>query len=193
MTGSTHVVIAVAATLCCGAYTGHTPDASGWIFIILGSLAPDIDSGGATIARPGALFGRLLPRRLAKWLDTTGLAFSRLIRLLLGHRRATHWLIWAVGLMLLGHEVGMDWLWWFGFGYLWHILADFCTKAGVPLAGPFWTKNMRWSPLKTGAWPEPALATALWGFILWQWAELLAGSAQDWIDRLAHTVLAVII
>lgn len=192
MTGSTHVVIAVAATLAYSLHTGQVPDTAGWVAVVLGSLAPDIDSGGATIARPGALFGRLLSRELARLLDSAGLTLSRLVRSLLGHRQATHWLIWAVALLLLGHQLGLAWVWWLGFGYLWHILADFCTKAGVPLAGPFSIKAIRWSPLKTGDWPESLLATLLWGFILWRCGELLAGSTRSWAGHLAQSVLAAI-
>jgi hypothetical protein len=94
--------------------------------------------------------------------------------------------------MLLGHHLGLVWLWWFGFGYLWHILADFCTKSGVPAAGPFWTKDIKWSPLKTGTWAESVLATALWGFIMWQGWELFAGSTETWLGHVAGNLLAVI-
>jgi len=40
---------------------------------------------------------------------------------------------------------------WFGWGYLWHILADFCTKKGVPLFGPIKTEFIGWSSLRTGS------------------------------------------
>jgi hypothetical protein len=75
---------------------------------------------------------------------------------------------------------------------LWHILADGCTKSGVPLFGPFWTKDIRWSPLKTGTWAEAVLATALWGFVGWQGWAMLTGSAQYWLSHLTQTALAVI-
>jgi inner membrane protein len=194
MTGSTHVVIAVAATLAYSVSTGQTPDLSGWMALIIGSLAPDIDSGGATIARPGSLIGGgyLFPRWLTRLLDQIGLTLSRLIRSLLGHRNVTHWPVWAIALMLLGHHLGLIWLGWFGFGYLWHILADFCTKSGVPVAGPFCTKAIKWSPLKTGTWAESVLATALWGFIMWQGWELFAGSTGTWLGHVADNLLAVI-
>jgi hypothetical protein len=192
MTGSTHVVITIAATMAYSISAGHTPDFVSWITVVIGGLAPDIDAGGGTIARPGKLFGCLLPEWLVKLLDLAGLALSRGVRSLLGHRNATHWPVWAIILMLLGHHFGLAWLWWFGFGYLGHVLADFCTKSGVPLAGPFSTKAIRWSPLKTGGWSESVLATMLWGFILWQGGEMLAASVRHWLSYFSQTFLTFV-
>jgi inner membrane protein len=187
MTGTTHVAIAAAATIAYSLATGDSPDVAGWIAVIIGSLAPDIDSGGGTIARPGSLVGRLLPRWLSWLLDKIGLAISGLIRSLLGHRAATHWPVWAVVFMLLGHNLGMAWLWWFGFGYLFHIVGDFCTKSGVPLFGPLWTKDFSCSPLRTGTWPEYVLVgPACWGFIFWQGWAFLPQEARAWLGRFAY-------
>ena len=186
MTGSTHVAIAAAATIALSMATGQPPDTTGWIAVVIGSLAPDIDSGGGTIARPGSLLGRLLPRWLAGLLDGIGLFISGIVRKILGHRTATHWPIWAGVLALVGLNAGWPWLVWFGWGYLWHILGDFGTKSGVPLFGPFWTKDIKWSPLRTGTWPEFVLAAALWGFILWQSWAFVPPEARFWIERFAY-------
>jgi len=192
MTGKTHVAIAMAATLGYGAATGQTPEAAGWLAVVIGGLAPDIDSGGGTIARPGSLFGRVLPRWLAGLLDTIGMTISGIIRRVLGHRNATHWPVWGVILMLLGFNLGLDWLWWFGWGYLWHIAGDFCTKSGVPLLGPFITKDIKWSPLRTGSWAEDVLSLALWGMIFYYGWAYLPPQAQYWAARFGHTIKSLI-
>ncbi|NJN96205.1 MAG: metal-dependent hydrolase [Anaerolineales bacterium] len=193
MTGSTHVGIAAAATVALSLATGHSPDAAGWIAVVIGGLAPDIDSGGGTIARPGSLLGRLLPKWLAWMLDQIGLAISGLVRSILGHRTATHWPIWALIMAVLGLNLGWAWLMWFAWGYLWHILGDFCTKSGVPLAGPLWTKDFKWSPLVTGTWPEFVIVAPLcWGFIFWQGWQYIPSEARFWVSRFAFSLLGII-
>lgn len=186
MTGSTHVAIAAAATITLSAATGQPPDAAGWIAVVIGSLAPDIDSGGGTICRPGSLLGRLLPRFMRVLLDSIGLFIGSIVRKVLGHRKATHWPIWGAVLALVGLNLGWPWLLWFGWGYVWHILGDFCTKSGVPLLGPFWTKDIKWSPLRTGSGAEFVLAAALWGFILWQSWGFVPPEARYWVERFAY-------
>jgi inner membrane protein len=182
MTGPTHITIAIAATLALAGTTGQPPDALGWLALIVGSLAPDIDAEG-TVTRPGALLGRLLPRWLARLLDGIGTMISRIIRAILGHRNATHWLIWAIVLMMLGFNLGKPWLWWFGWGYLWHIAGDFCTKNGVPLFGPIVTKDVKWSPIRTGSWAEWVISSALWGVIFFfGWAYVPPG-VQNWVSH----------
>ena len=189
MTGSTHVAIAAAATVAYTLATGEAPDVTGWIAVVIGSLAPDIDAGGGTIARPGSLLGRLLPRWLAWLLDQIGLAISGLVRSILGHRTATHWPAWAAVFMLLGHNFGMASLWWFGWGYLLHIAGDFCTKSGVPLLGPLSRADFSCSPLRTGTWPEYVLVAPLcWGFIIWQGWEMIPGPARLWVGRFAYSL-----
>ncbi|GIK42350.1 MAG: hypothetical protein BroJett011_61830 [Chloroflexota bacterium] len=193
MTGSTHVAIAAAATVAYSLAVGHSPDAAGWIAVVVGSLAPDIDSGGGTIARPGSLLARLLPRWLAWLLDQIGLFISGLVRSILGHRNATHWPVWALIMMALGLNLGWPWLMWFAWGYLWHILGDFLTKSGVPLLGPLWTKDFSCSPLRTGTWAEFTLvATPCWAFILWQGWEMIPGPARYWVGRFAYSLLGLI-
>lgn len=191
MTGSTHVAIAVAATVAAAGATGTPPDgAAAWIALVIGSLAPDIDSGGGTIARPGSLLKRLLPRWLAWLLDWIGTTISGMIRSLVGHRTITHWPVWGLVLMLLGLNLGYGWLIWFGWGWLWHILGDFCTKSGVPLLGPFWTKDFKWSPLRTGSAAEFLLAAALWGYIGWAGWAYIPAEARYWVARFGQSLLA---
>jgi membrane-bound metal-dependent hydrolase YbcI (DUF457 family) len=192
MTGKTHVAIAMAATLAYGAAHGQPPNAAGWLAVVIGSLAPDIDSGGGTIARPGSLLGRLVPRWLAGLLDALGLAVSGFIRRMLGHRNATHWPVWAVIMMLLAHNLGYGWLWWFGWGYGWHIAGDFCTKSGVPLLGPVFTWDIKWSPLKTGTWAEGVLSAALWGLIFYYGWTYLPPEAQYWATRFGWMVKSML-
>jgi len=192
MTGPTHVAIALAATLAVAA-TGQipTPDALGWVAVVVGSLAPDIDGGG-TIARPGSLFGKLLPRWLARTLDKIGLTLSRVIRAVLGHRNATHWPVWAAVLIDVGFGLQKPWLMWLGWGYLWHIMGDFATVSGVPLLGPLITKDIKWSPIRTGTWPEWVISFCLWGVIFYYGWAYIPPEIQNWVGRFGYQIKSLI-
>jgi len=190
MTGQTHVAIAAAATLAYAAATGDNPTAAGWLAVVIGSLAPDIDGAGA-IARPGSLFGRLIPRWLARLLDNIGLAVSGLVRHIFGHRNAIHWPVWGAIMMLLAHNLGLVWLWWFGWGYVWHIAGDFCTKSGVPIFGPVINNDIKWSPLKTGTWPEYVLSLSLWGVIFYYGWGYVPDQARYWLVKFGYTAYSM--
>lgn len=181
MTGKTHVAIGLAGALALAAAGHPPPGALAWGAVVVGSLAPDIDSGGGTIARPGSLFKRLLPRWVTWLLDAIGLAISGLIRAALGHRTATHWPVWGALLVMGGLGLGWPALSWFGVGYLLHIAGDFCTKSGVPLFGPFFTGDIRWSPLRTGTWPEMLLSAGLWLWIGYVGYSRLPEPARAWL------------
>lgn len=187
MIGSTHVALATAATVVYCTTTGQPPPPAGWLAMVVGSLAPDIDAGGGTIARPGSLFGRVLPRWLTRLLDSLGLAVSGLVRHVFGHRNAIHWPIWGIIMMLLAHNLGLVWLWWFGWGYVWHIAGDFCTKSGVPILGPILTKDIHWSLLKTGTWPEYVINLALWGVIFYFGWTYVPAEARYWLVKFGST------
>jgi len=190
MTGPTHVAIATVATIGLAAAGGPTPAGLGWLAVIIGSLAPDIDGGGY-IARPGSLLGRLLPRWVARLLDAIGMTISNVVRSIFGHRGALHWPVWGMILMLLGVNSGQLWLAWFGWGYVWHILGDFCTVSGVPLLGPLSTKDIKWSPIRTGTWGEALVSTPLWLLILWQGRNFIPPQAWVWVDKFVDSFSAI--
>jgi len=191
MTGPTHVAIAAAATIGL-ASTGNGPDAAGWVAVVVGSLLPDIDAGGGTIARPGSLFGRLLPRWLAKGLDAIGLTISRIIRAIFGHRNAFHWPVWGLVLAMVGQSLGHTWLIWLGWGYVWHIMGDLLTVSGVPLFGPFVTKDIKFSPIRTGTAPEYLIQLACWGVVFWWGWGYLPPQAQYWLLKFGYSAKALI-
>jgi inner membrane protein len=185
MTGPTHVAIALAAALAASAANGQPPPAPGWIALVLGSLAPDIDGQGY-IARPGSLAGRLLPRWLAKVLDEIGLAISGTIRSIFGHRTITHYPIWYIWLISLSPLLPTPYsllAFWFGFGCLFHIVGDFCTKSGVPLLGPFSSQDFSCFPLRTGSWAEGLISVALWGLIFYYGWGYVPLEVRGWLAR----------
>lgn len=189
MTGPTHVAIAISATIGLSATTGQAPDAAGWVAVVVGALLPDIDAGGGTIARPGSLFSHILPRWLVGLLNAVGLLISKIIRAIFGHRNAFHWPVIGVIIALVGINTGHGWLVWLGWGYVWHILGDFCTKSGVPLFGPFWTRDIRWSPIRTGTWAEAVIATVLWGFIIWWGWNYIPPDAKYFVQKFVSSLL----
>jgi len=188
LTGPTHVAITVCATIGLAAATKGdvSPNAVGWLAVVIGSLAPDIDGGGY-ITRPGSLFGKLLPRWIRFILDGLGTLVSNIVRRIFGHRNSIHWPVWGLVFAMFGLNLGYSWLVWFGWGYFWHIMGDFCTKSGVPLFGPIWTKDIKFSPIKTGTWHEALLSLPLWLFILWQGRHFIPPEAWGWVDKFMYS------
>ena len=132
-----------------------------YLVMVVGSLSPDIDGGGS-ITRPGKILQRFLPYTVAAVLDGLFQTLSRTIGFFSGHRGACHWP--AVGFLIIACAIYTEnfFLFWFGFGYLSHILADACTIGGVPLLGPFSRERFSWVPLRTGSPAEWVLTAVLW-------------------------------
>ena len=85
---------------------------------------------------------------------------------------------------MMGAGISLDkvWLFWFGWGYLSHIIADFCTTGGVPIFGPFSTRVVRWSPLRTGSAAEIVLfGCLLIGAVYSAW-DLLPEQTRYWLE-----------
>jgi membrane-bound metal-dependent hydrolase YbcI (DUF457 family) len=133
-----------------------------FLVLILGSLAPDIDGGGA-ITRPGTILRRFFPWRIVKIFDSFGLAIGALAQSIASHRGLFHWPILGILMMMVGLSFKIVWLFWFGLGYLSHILADALTKGGVPLYAPFDLSRRSFLSFKSGSWIEAVLS--FWLFI----------------------------
>lgn len=173
MQGKNHVALALAVPLAGAALTGGPLPASAaaWAGLLIGALAPDIDGGGSV-----AYWGNFLPRPITPGpiralLNGVGTTVSGVVRSIFGHRNTLHWPLIGVALAGLGWYVSLDWLLWFGAGYVLHILGDALTKSGVPLLGPLWTGDISFSPMKTGGPAEAVLGIGLWAFVsyeMWQ-------------------------
>src|SRR5829696_7196576 len=162
MLGITHIAIGTSFGVLVLTTTGQMPTPLEWTSLLVGSLAPDLDQGNALISRPGSLLCRFLPKGPRILLDTFGLAASKLLFALFGHRNFIHWPLLAMTFIGCGILFKFRPLTWFGWGYLFHILADSCTKGGTPLLAPFLRKRFSLLPLRTGSWPEHVLALGLW-------------------------------
>jgi membrane-bound metal-dependent hydrolase YbcI (DUF457 family) len=167
MQGKNHLALALAAPLGLSLFPatanliGLPPDILAWAGLALGSLAPDIDGGGA-IARPSKFLPSLIPEPILDVLDRIGLTISKIVRALVGHRGATHWPVWGVAMVWAGFHWGWPWLAWFGIGYLLHILGDALTVQGVPVLGPLISKKFSLLPLRTGGRLETFFGGVLW-------------------------------
>ena len=75
-----------------------------YLLVVVGSLAPDIDGGGA-ITKPGKVLGRFLPFGAARVIDEVFQAISGTLNGTFGHRGALHWP--AVGLGIIGDILGL--------------------------------------------------------------------------------------
>lgn len=188
MTGSTHVALALSATVGVKWLTGFEPDLAGWSCVVLGSLAPDIDAGGATISRPGSLARKLIPNWLCRIADGVGVSISKKVRRIFGHRKFFHWPILGIAMIYGGFYFNKEPLAWFGWGYVWHILGDFCTVRGAPMLSPIWWKDLSWSPIRTGSREEHIIEAVLWAMILILFVLSIPQETRDWLTTTGASV-----
>ncbi|MEM7347279.1 MAG: metal-dependent hydrolase [Chloroflexota bacterium] len=172
MTGPTHLAIAAVATIVLNQETGMSPPGlMGWVVMLGGSLLPDIDEPKSTVSNPAGIFTKVMPRWVRDMINIPFRAASKSIRDVFGHRGATHYLLWPAIMFWLSWYNGSPLLWWFAWGYLWHELADWITKVGIPAAGPFYSKNITLFPksfrVKTGGPVENLINTACWLYLLY--------------------------
>ncbi len=172
MTGPTHAIIAASATLAYYEMTNSTPVGFlPWLIIIAGSLFPDIDEPHSTISKPLGIVGKMLPKWLQTMVHAPIQAFSDGISKVFGHRGVTHYLLWPALLGGLGWYQQSQILQWFSWGYLWHLLADWITKLGIPAFGPFYRKNVSFLPKKlritTGSSAEMFINTVCWLYLFY--------------------------
>lgn len=183
MQGKNHVALALAIPLGAALLTEPVllpATVAGWGGLIIGSLAPDIDGEGSVAYVGNWLPRPITPAPLVALLNGLGRTVSGVIRSIFGHRKALHWPVIGAGLALLGAWFGLDWLFWFGCGYLLHIIGDSLTKSGVPLLGPLTTRDFSFSPMVTGKFTESAFGWGLWAFVAWRVVDLLPQSAWLW-------------
>jgi len=151
VTAPSHIVFGLSSALAAVKLGAALPDALSILAIIIGSLAPDIDSPRSTISKPGQLFTRFLPPLVTDLMNVAGSLVSVIVKHCFGHRGALHWPLTAAILFLAADWSGLTSLRWFCLGYASHIAADFCTKGGISIFAPVYRKRIKWSPLKTGS------------------------------------------
>ena len=150
MTAPTHIVIGMAASIALSRFNALEITPVYLLCILLGSLAPDIDADGSTITRPGKIFKNFLPRGVANFIDQIVTVISKIIFSIFGHRGPMHWPVIGVALYFYGLISDNYYVMWFGWGYLWHIIADAFTVRGVPLLGPFSSRFISLGNIRTG-------------------------------------------
>ncbi len=183
MTGPTHVLFGVTTGIVLCRALSLEIDSIGVLCLFLGALAPDIDADSGSITKPGRLFQGFLPRGLAKLLDELGTVVSRVAQTISGHRGFFHTPI--VGLAILAAAIffSLPRLEWFAAGYLSHILADACTKRGVPLLWPLRGTEYSFLPVRTGSMTELVIAFGLGLFVVFcGWDLLPQRTKQGFID-----------
>ncbi len=173
MTGPTHALFATATGIALIRTRYFELDAISFLILIIGSLAPDIDSESGSITKPGKILQGILPRPFVLTLDHLGTLLSSMARSISGHRGLFHTPVVAFGLMGVAWYLRSPRFEWFAIGYMTHIFADACTKMGVPLLWPFVKKEISFSPIATGSLHERLLAICLILFVVFAgWGEL---------------------
>jgi membrane-bound metal-dependent hydrolase YbcI (DUF457 family) len=163
MTGTAHVVLALATVSVQQHFTGLDFSPLGGLMIVIGSLAPDLDGQGL-IARPGRWVRHWVGKSCAEWLSAPFLLLSSCVRSTFGHRGFLHTPFWVVCMSLFGCAMGLEWLVFLSWGYATHIFGDLCTVAGVPLLGPLSWRRYRILRIRTGSVGE--LVVVLGVFVL---------------------------
>ena len=158
------------------------PIATG-LAVVLGALAPDLDHSGSIIARPGNLLRPILPRYVRKALNLGGQVVSRGIGLVSPHRGVLHYPLTAIGLGVIGITIHSPLMTWFSWGYVTHLLGDFCTVKGIPVFGPFSRRGVDWSPIRTGGLIEGLLSLVFWCGAIASVYFYLPESQQRWIHE----------
>ena len=156
MTGTTHVVLAVATFGVQQYFTGIGLHPWGACMIVIGALAPDIDGQGI-IVRPGRWFVLLVGKSIASWLSYPTLALSAAVEAAFGHRGLLHTPFFLGCLAVTAYVMQYEWLTFLSWGYATHIIGDLCTVAGIPLLGPFSWKRFRILGVRNGSFGERAV------------------------------------
>jgi membrane-bound metal-dependent hydrolase YbcI (DUF457 family) len=162
-------------------------DSLSLLAVFLGSLAPDIDGDGA-ITRPGRLFGSFVPRIVGKLIDAVAEFLTELAEKIFGHRGFFHWPVLGVGLAMYGFYTGKLFLFWFGWGYTWHIIADALTVQGVPLLAPLSRKDISFGLCRTGSFVEAIFALGVFSLLAWSGFGLLPPGVRSEVLMLLDAV-----
>lgn len=165
MTGPTHAILGIAATVAWARLTGDVPRATEFLVMFIGSLAPDIDGDGS-ISKPGRLFQVFLGYRIGRFLDQIFAVISGLINFIFSHRGFIHSAFIPMGFLVAGIYLKNSYLWWFGFGYATHLAADFMTVFGIPAFSPFTDKKYSGSPIRTGSASEGIVAACFFFYMV---------------------------
>lgn len=152
MLGSTHALIGVAGVVAYSSALGVHPDAGVYLAALVGSVLPDLDS-------PRSLLGRYY-----WWVPRTG-AFA--------HRRFFHslWFLCLLGVTLWSACGLQPWVVALIWGVASHLTCDIPTDGGVPLLYPVKRRRFSLPLMRSGAWPEKVLMTAL---AIWTVAAFIA-------------------
>jgi inner membrane protein len=129
-----------------------------FVVLLIGSLAPDIDGQGS-ITKPGSILARFLPGPLIGLLNGIGMTIAGVLNFIFGHRGFIHAPLLPTIMIGAGLLLEHTWLMWFGVGYASHLMADFCTKGGIPVLSPLQTKKYSLFPVTTGSWVEAVIFT----------------------------------
>ncbi|MYM92749.1 metal-dependent hydrolase [Duganella vulcania] len=149
MKASSHMLLGTALYAGYVAMTGRPLSIVEMAVAAVASLLPDID-------HPKSTFGRIVP------------IISVPLSAIVGHRGITHSLLAVFGMALLGatsfHSSSLAMA--LVIGYLSHLVGDFFTNSGIPLAWPL--KRRYVIPLlKTGSFAEYLLMVVLCFVLFW--------------------------
>jgi len=175
MTAPTHVTFGILTAILIAKTFSIIFSPVNFVFLIIGSLFPDIDGGGV-ITKPGSILKRFLTKPFVFILDLFGSGISKLLRKATGHRGLFHWLIWP--LLIIFNANSLNTLW-FGIGYFSHVFSDSLTPQGVPLLAPLTTKKINLASIRTGSKMESIVFSLCVFFSIYFSYDLLPQGVQD--------------
>ena len=140
MTAPTHIIVALASSVALQQISVLRLDIFQILLILVGGLAPDIDTDGS-ITKPGKILYRFIGPGFARLIDDLLAVFLSIIHKVVRHRGFFHWPLFCLVLFIIAKYYQQEWLLFFALGYATHLFADFLTKGGIPVLGPFTKKN----------------------------------------------------
>jgi len=196
MIAQTHVGIGLLASIVCSQAYGIPFTVLHFFAVLFGSVFPDIDYEGSIINPAGINPAGINPAGInPAGINPAGInpagssstgrnrgllaELSHLIAAVFGHRGFFHWPALGLVLTILGLLLGQLWLFWFGWAYTWHIIADSFTRQGVPFFAPFSKAMYGWGAFATGSFPEGIICVVVWWGVLCFGFVLLPDSLQD--------------
>jgi inner membrane protein len=131
----THILIGIIFFLLLRKFFSGGDEILFFLFVLLGSILPDIDEANSKINRWSGIIG--------KWVS-----------FFFKHRGIFHSLLFAVLLFII---VAVYWksyyAWALALGYVAHLIGDGITPMGIQIFYPFSTYKIR-GPIRTGGWME---------------------------------------
>lgn len=178
MTAPTHIIMALSSCVALQQVTSLRLDIFQILIVLLGSLAPDLDTDGS-ISKPGKILRRFVGPGIARIIDSLVAVPVAILQSISRHRGLTHWPLLCLIFFISAKYFKINWLLYFSLGYATHLIADFLTVEGIPVFAPINFNKYSAKICKVGTWLEGLIAFSLLAYTLVYGFEFLPLLTQE--------------